>query len=105
MSHDLTPKQAAILAFVRREIADKGRAPTMREVCVAFGFRSTNAASDHMWSLRCKGYIERDENRARGLRVLRAENMATLGAPVVVSDCGRLGVFMPVTRAGEERAA
>ena len=112
MSHDLTPRQAAILAFVCREIADKGRPPTAREICAEFGFGSTKAAADHLWALEAKGRIMRARNVARGIRVIApgAPARVAVEQAVAVRGCdGRGGampaVFMPVTRAGEERAA
>jgi repressor LexA len=66
----LTATQAKVLAFIKAEIAVCGRPPTLREICERFGYRSTNGAHDHLVALERKGYIERDQAVARGIRVL-----------------------------------
>jgi len=52
----LTKKQARILAFIQAQ-QESGLAPTMREICQHFGFKSPNAATDHVKALRRKGYL------------------------------------------------
>lgn len=64
-----TDKQRAILGFVPDFFTSHGYPPTLREIGAHFGLRSTNGVNDHLLALERKGYIERDDNIARGLRL------------------------------------
>jgi repressor LexA len=65
---DLPPQRAAVLAFLRRELA-AGRAPSLAEIAHAFGFASRNAAQKHVQALLADGLLEQQPNRTRGLRL------------------------------------
>lgn len=80
----LTPRQAAVLAYVRTHAQRHGMPPTVRDVARHFGFRSPRAAADHLDALVRKGYLERTPGAARGLRVLGGEEPgAEAGVPIV----------------------
>lgn len=66
----LTERQAEILAFIKASIVVRGLPPALREICERFGYRSTNAANDHLAALEAKGYISREKLISRGLRIL-----------------------------------
>lgn len=65
---DLPPQRAAVLAFLRRELAS-GRAPSLAEIAEAFGFASRNAAQKHVQALVEAGLIQQVTGRSRGLRL------------------------------------
>ncbi len=46
-----------MLAFLRRELT-AGRAPSLAEIAVAFGFASRNAAQKHVQALVADGLLE-----------------------------------------------
>ena len=48
MSNELTPRQAEILEFIRSHAKESGYPPTRAEICQAMGFRSPNAAEEHL---------------------------------------------------------
>ena len=54
----LTARQAEILELIRSYIADEGCPPTRAEIAESLGFRSANAAEDHLRALERKGVIE-----------------------------------------------
>ncbi|GAA5183792.1 transcriptional repressor LexA [Niveibacterium umoris] len=87
---DLTPRQAEILDLIRRTVREEGRPPTRIEICEAFGFRSPNAAEEHLKALARKGAIAMEEGRARGIRLLEET-----GLPVV----GRVAAGSPILAA------
>ncbi|MGA1193210.1 MAG: transcriptional repressor LexA [Kiritimatiellia bacterium] len=94
----LTEKQQEILQFLVRHQTDTGYPPTVREVASAFGFRSPKAASDHLAALERKGYIDRIDGMARGLRVLEnpfAEPDREEGIPIV----GDVAAGLPILAA------
>ena len=80
---DLPPQRAAVLAFLRRELA-AGRAPSLADIAGAFGFASRNAAQKHVQALVADGLLEQAPGQKRGLRggppVLDAARSAYLGA-------------------------
>jgi repressor LexA len=67
MARPLTPRQQAVLAFLRAETARRGFPPTLREVGEHFGFRSTASARDHLRALERKGCLTRQPHLSRGI--------------------------------------
>lgn len=68
MDASLPTQRAAVLAFLRRELA-AGRAPSLAEIAEAFGFASRNAAHKHVQALVEAGLVEQSPGRSRGLRL------------------------------------
>lgn len=64
----LTPKQQAILEFIRDYVLERGYAPTVREISSHFGI-SVSTAHQHVDVLVAKGYLERGGKEARGLEL------------------------------------
>jgi repressor LexA len=67
----LTPRQREVLRFLIDYIADVGWAPTLREICGAFEWGSTNASTCILRSLEKKGYIVRGPRTSRAIRVVK----------------------------------
>jgi repressor LexA len=88
---ELTPRQAEILALIQEYIYDEGYPPTRMEIAEAFGFRSPNAAEEHLRALERKGFIELLQGSSRGIRVLEGETEPE-GIPVV----GRVAAGEPI---------
>ncbi|MEM9302157.1 MAG: transcriptional repressor LexA [Pseudomonadota bacterium] len=70
MSQSLTRRQQEILDFIRDTIRRHGYPPTRNEIAVRFGFRSPNAAEDHLKALNRKGAIRLESGVSRGIRVI-----------------------------------
>lgn len=66
----LTPRQRQILAFIVERTRASGAPPTRVEIAEAFGFRSANAAEEHLRALTRKGVIEMAPGRSRGIRIV-----------------------------------
>jgi len=66
----LTERQRDILQFLREFQAEKGVAPTHREICDRFGFSSYGTVYKHLSLLEKKGLIRRDWNQKRGVEVV-----------------------------------
>ena len=64
----LTDRQRDILEFISQSIRERGYPPTLREIGVHFGIRSTNGVNDHLRALEKKGYLEREDLKSRALR-------------------------------------
>lgn len=86
----LTPRQAEILALIRRHLEAYGLPPTRAEISAEFGFRSPNAAEQHLRALARKGAIELLPGASRGIRLLEPP-----GLPIV----GRVAAGHPVLAA------
>ncbi len=74
-----TRRQAQILAFIRSAIEDNGYPPTLAEIAGHFGFRSHNAAVDHLKALARKGALELTEGASRGIRLTMEQGMPLIG--------------------------
>ncbi|MCH8501670.1 MAG: transcriptional repressor LexA [Aliidiomarina sp.] len=69
----LTPRQQQILDLVRDTIEATGMPPTRAEIAERLGFRSSNAAEEHLRALAKKGVIQMIPGMSRGIRVLQDE--------------------------------
>jgi repressor LexA len=87
----LTARQAEILELIRGYIKEEGYPPTRAEIAATLGFRSANAAEDHLRALERKGYIEMIPGSSRGIRLLDEED-EEYGLPVV----GRVAAGEPI---------
>lgn len=67
--HRLTPRQAEILALIRSAIEARGMPPTRAEIARELGFRSPNAAEEHLRALARKGVIELVPGVSRGIHL------------------------------------
>src|ERR671939_1674382 len=86
----LTPSQAEILRLIADYTERWGFPPTRSEICAAMGFRSPNAAEEHLRALARKGAIEMIPGASRGIR-LKQES----GVPVI----GRVAAGSPILAA------
>jgi repressor LexA len=66
---ELTPRQREVLALIRAHIAETGYPPTRADIARSLGFRSANAAEEHLRALARKGVIEISKGTSRGLRL------------------------------------
>ncbi len=73
---DLTTQQLRVLEFIRRFLARSGFPPTHAEIAAGLGFRSPNAATEHVRLLARKGALAIEPGIARGLRVVPSLNPA-----------------------------
>lgn len=65
----LTQRQQEILQLIQSHIAAMGSPPTRAEIAKQMGFRSPNAAEDHLRALARKGVIELVSGTSRGIRL------------------------------------
>lgn len=67
----LTERQKEILDFIEEFQQREGIAPTHREICEQFGYSSYGTVYKHLKLLAEKGFLWRDWNQKRGLKLLR----------------------------------
>ncbi|MCV6626194.1 MAG: transcriptional repressor LexA [Cellvibrionaceae bacterium] len=65
----LTARQQQVLDLIKRYIDDTGYPPTRAEIAQELGFRSANAAEEHLKALARKGVIEMIAGASRGIRL------------------------------------
>lgn len=73
----LTARQQQILELIQTSIAQTGAPPTRAEIAQALGFKSANAAEEHLQALARKGVIELVSGTSRGIR-LRSEDLQSI---------------------------
>jgi len=78
--HKLTARQEEILNFIRDYLSETGFPPTRSEIAQKMGFKSPNAAEEHLRALARKGAIEMLPGTSRGLRLPINEQ---LGLPII----------------------
>ncbi|MDX1257803.1 transcriptional repressor LexA [Vibrio parahaemolyticus] len=66
----LTPRQQQVFDLIKSKIDDTGMPPTRAEIARELGFRSANAAEEHLKALARKQAIEIIPGASRGIRIL-----------------------------------
>jgi repressor LexA len=69
----LTEKQERVLQFIESQTRQHGYPPTIREIGLHLGIKSTNGVNDHLNALQRKGFLSRAEGKSRTLRVVARE--------------------------------
>jgi repressor LexA len=82
MAVKLTARQQQILELIRSEILRSGFPPTRAEIAAALGFKSANAAEDHLKALARKGAIELTAGASRGIRLIDGAHAQSAGTPL-----------------------
>ncbi len=88
---NLTPRQSQILLLIQNVIKESGMPPTRAEIAEALGFRSVNAAEEHLRALERKGALELLPGTSRGIR-LKDAIREQIGLPLV----GRVAAGEPI---------
>lgn len=101
----LTARQRQVLELISTYIQQHGAPPTRAEIAKELGFRSVNAAEDHLKALARKGVIEILPGLSRGLRLRQAQGLPivghlTLGNPILSEQhiegyCPAEQIFQP----------
>ena len=86
----LTARQTEVLDLVKRHIQDTGYPPTRADIAHELGFKSPNAAEEHLKALARKGAIEMIPGTSRGIRLPEPQ-----GLPIV----GRVAAGSPILAA------
>lgn len=80
----LTPRQQQVFDLIRSKIEDSGMPPTRAEIARELGFRSANAAEEHLKALARKQAIEIIPGASRGIRILlEVANDEEAGLPLI----------------------
>lgn len=88
---ELTPRQRQILKLIQQSIAENGMPPTRAEIAAEFGFKSANAAEEHLRALQRKGVIDLIPGASRGIQ-LKDSLREQMGLPLI----GRVAAGRPM---------
>jgi repressor LexA len=92
----LTERQAEILKLVRELTEVSGYPPTRAEIAERMGFRSVNAAEQHLRALEKKGAIEISSGASRGIRVRDSRGSNRAGKLLELPVIGRVAAGAPI---------
>ena len=95
MTIGLTARQSEILEFIRDVVKRTGLPPTRAEIATTFGFRSANAAEEHLRALARKGAIEIASGTARGIQ-LAEQISGAMQSIVALPLIGRVAAGSPI---------
>ncbi|AYN20639.1 transcriptional repressor LexA [Alcaligenes aquatilis] len=106
MTAKLTARQQQVLDIIRSEIERTGFPPTRAEIAQVLGFKSANAAEDHLKALARKGAIELTAGASRGIRLLgtdtrdhaapNSSTLANLTDALLLPIIGRVAAGSPI---------
>lgn len=85
----LTARQSEVLSLIKAHIEESGFPPTRADIAKELGFKSANAAEEHLKALARKGAIEIIAGASRGIRIPDEEHK---GIPIV----GRVAAGSPI---------
>lgn len=80
MTRPLTPRQQNVYDFIVKTMNELGYPPTRAEISRALGFKSPNAAEEHLRALERKGVIRVIRGTSRGIRLPAQEAEASEGS-------------------------
>jgi len=79
---ELTPRQKEILELIQDVIYETGMPPTRAEIAAELGFKSANAAEEHLRALQRKGVLDLIPGASRGIQ-LKDSLRDQMGLPLV----------------------
>lgn len=92
MTEPLSQLERRVYHYLIDFLAENTYQPSIREIAKKFRIKSTKTVSDLLHSLASKGFIERDESRSRGVRLL---GYAAAGATQPVPFYGKVHAGEP----------
>lgn len=103
----LSPREADILEVIRTSI-DAGVVPSVREICARLGIKSTSTVHRYLTSLQEKGYILREDNLNRSIRLPHSEvtrvpvvGAVAAGQPILAEEV--IEDYLPVALRGDAK--
>jgi len=87
----LTDIERKVLQYVQAHLTQDHRPPTVREVMGHFKWNSPQSARKHLLALEKKGYLEREDRTARGLRMVEDSSVG-ISIPIL----GRVAAGLPL---------
>ena len=96
VSNNLTPREQAIIDFIKSNIKAKGYPPSVREIGSSVGLKSSSTVHSYLKRMEEKGIIRRDPTKPRAVEVLdRRENLLA-EETITVPLLGRVAAGQPL---------
>ena len=89
---NLTKRQTEIFNYIKDEIENNGYPPTRSEISKTFGFKSPNAAEDHLKALKKKGVLDLAAGTSRGITLSNQSSgipvigLVSAGGPILAEE-------------------
>jgi repressor LexA len=96
-TNKLSERQQTILAYIQKEVYDKGYPPSVREIGEAVGLASSSTVHGHLNRLEKKGYIRRDPTKPRAIEILAQNASFNKKDTVMVPLVGKVTAGEPIT--------
>lgn len=100
MANQLTARQSEILSLIQQAVLNTGFPPTRAEIAKTLGFKSANAAEDHLRALERKGYITLTRGASRGIGLNQplesSQPIPALVAAINLPVVGRVAAGSPI---------
>ena len=104
MAEHLSERQKRIVEFLNEYVEENGYPPSIREIGAAAGISPTSVVSYNLKRLEEKGYISRDREVSRGLKLVAASRQAMSRAVVRIPLLGRIVAGEPLPVPGSDFA-
>lgn len=115
MSNPRGDSQTRILEYIQRATQEKGYPPSVREICIATGLKSTSTVHGHLVRLQKKGLLNRDSMKPRAITLPSSQRSAdrfdvvsipvvgsvTAGEPILATENIEDYVSLPQVLLGE----
>jgi repressor LexA len=96
MDEMLTNREAAIIDFIRSRVKTKGYPPSVREIGLAVGLKSSSTVHGYLKRLEEKGYIHRDPTKPRAVELLGGAEQLAAADINIVPVLGRVAAGQPI---------
>jgi repressor LexA len=91
----LTQRQSAVLAAIQDHIHSFGAPPTRAEIAKKLGFKSVNAAEDHLKALARKGAIQLTAGTSRGIQITKKTPIDLPTKAIPILSCSQFSFAHP----------
>lgn len=91
----LTKRQQQVLDYIKKTVREKGYPPSVREIGLAIGLKSSATVHSHLANLENKGFIKRDPSKPRAIEILDDDFSTTTDA-VAVPVIGKVTAGQPI---------
>ena len=95
----LTSREAEIIDFIRKNLKAKGYPPSVREIGLAIGLKSSSTVHGYLKRLEDKGYIRRDPTKPRAVELIGGFGRVDADDVMVVPVLGRVAAGQPILAA------
>ena len=95
--NELSQNELNILNYIRKQVAEVGYPPSVRELCKAVGLKSTSSVHLYLSRLAEKGYIKKGNLKTRALKITGENTMTTTDSDMLeIPLVGQVAAGLPI---------